>query len=464
MEKRTKYLIKNTSILALSNFSSKILVFLLVPIYTSVLTTEEYGTYDLIMSTIQLVMPILSLNISDAVLRFMLDESVNKNEVKAIGLRYSIVAVVLFGCALGINYQFGFFEVLKTYGIYAFLYFLFFLMNQLLIQTTKGEEKVKELAIAGVLSTFTSLVFNIIFLIYIPKGVYGFFSAYILGQAVSVVYLMIKTKFYKGIEFNNNKELRCNMLRYAIPLILTALGWWVNNVSDRYVVVWLCGLAVNGVYSISYKIPTIITNVQNIFIQAWTISAIREYENKDSIIFYKKMFILLNCLMVFSAGILIIFIKILAKILFANDFYSAWIYVPFLLVSCVFGAAAGFIGQILSAKKDTSALAKSTVAGAIVNIVFNIILVFILGAQGAAISTAIANFIVYIVRRKAIGNVFLDKQYMKVLISWMGLIILATMSVVEISFVFQTLSFVLIMFSYRTLFSNAIAVVKKRWR
>ncbi|HAQ8217931.1 TPA: oligosaccharide flippase family protein, partial [Enterococcus faecium] len=52
---KTKYLIKNMGILTISNFSSKILVFLLVPLYTSVLSTTEYGTYDLTISTATLL-------------------------------------------------------------------------------------------------------------------------------------------------------------------------------------------------------------------------------------------------------------------------------------------------------------------------------------------------------------------------------------------------------------------------
>ena len=63
MKKDYKYLLKNVGLLALSNFGSKILVFLLVPLYTRMLTTEEYGTFDLYVSTITLLIPILSLNI-----------------------------------------------------------------------------------------------------------------------------------------------------------------------------------------------------------------------------------------------------------------------------------------------------------------------------------------------------------------------------------------------------------------
>ena len=81
MAKKNKYteLIANTGALAIGNFSSKILVFLLVPLYTSVLTTEEYGFYDLVFTTIQLLIPVFTCNVTDAVLRFTLE---SENHIK----------------------------------------------------------------------------------------------------------------------------------------------------------------------------------------------------------------------------------------------------------------------------------------------------------------------------------------------------------------------------------------------
>ena len=99
MNEKYKYLFKNIGILTVSNFASKIMIFLLVPLYTSVLTTAEYGIYDLIVSTVQLLFPMLTLNITDAVMRFSMDKSYSVNDVAVIGLTYlirSFVAVALF--------------------------------------------------------------------------------------------------------------------------------------------------------------------------------------------------------------------------------------------------------------------------------------------------------------------------------------------------------------------------------
>lgn len=85
MDSRYKYLIKNTGILTISSFSTKILTFLMVPLYTSVLTTEEYGTYDLAVSTVSLLIPILSVNIVDGVMRYSMDSRYDRADIFRLG-------------------------------------------------------------------------------------------------------------------------------------------------------------------------------------------------------------------------------------------------------------------------------------------------------------------------------------------------------------------------------------------
>lgn len=458
MESRSKDLFKNTSILTISNFSSKILVFILVPLYTNVLTTAEYGTYDLIMSTIQVFIPFLTLNIVDGVLRFIMDKNVNTNDVKLIGLKYIVCSIVGMALILCINHFFEFWCGLKQYEVYTLLYFSFYVFNQLFIQTAKGQEKIKELGIAGVISTLVSLLMNILLLVIIPLGLPGFFISYILGQATSAIYLCITTSFFKKLEFNVNKTLQKEMLTYSIPLIFGTLGWLINNVSDRYVVTWLCGVDENGIYSISYKIPTILTTVQNIFIQAWTISAIKEYNSNTRDSFYRKMFFYLNFIMVITCSCLIFGTKIIAKFLYAKDFYIAWKYVPFLLLSVVIGASSGYIGPILSAKKDSKSIAKSTLYGAIVNLVLNLILIYMIGTQGAAIATAVSNILIYYIRRKAIGKILFEKEYLYVMLSWVILAIQATLMINDFSILIQIPFIIALVVIYR---KSIVAFIQK---
>lgn len=124
MKERSKFLFKNMGILTISNFSSKILVFLLVPLYTSVLTTSEYGIYDLIISTVSLLFPILTLNITDAVMRFLMEKNSDKNNIAMIGVKYILLSSVLIAAVLCVNGRLYVWREICGLEIYIFLYYL----------------------------------------------------------------------------------------------------------------------------------------------------------------------------------------------------------------------------------------------------------------------------------------------------------------------------------------------------
>ena len=85
--KKYKSLLKNIGFLTISNFGSKILVLFLIPLYTSILSTSQYGTFDLYSTTLSLIAPVLTLNIVHATMRFCLDGKYNKEVVIRIGIK-----------------------------------------------------------------------------------------------------------------------------------------------------------------------------------------------------------------------------------------------------------------------------------------------------------------------------------------------------------------------------------------
>lgn len=115
--------------------------------------------------------------------------------------------------------------------------------------------------------------------------------------------------------------------------------------------------------------------------------------------------------MVVLCAIIILADKVLAKYLYANDFYVAWRYVPWLTIAIVFGALAGYLGGFFSAVKNSKIYAQSTIAGAVVNVVLNILFTPFLGALGAAIATAICYFVVWAIRYQSV------KKYIKLRIN-----------------------------------------------
>ena len=463
MNQRSKYLFKNVGVLTLSNIPSKILIFLLVPLYTSVLSTAEYGTYDLVVSTVSLLYPILTANIVDAVMRFLMDKDYSRKTIATIGIRIILIGIFIVGFALIILNKWRLIESIYGLEIYIFLYYTTYVLNQFFIQFSKGVEHVTDMAIAGILGTLATVGANVLFLLVFKWGLKGFFVANILAQAIPILYYFFRLKFWEFLEYKKiDSTIRKDMLKYCVPLILATLGWWVNSASDKYVVTFFCGVAANGILSVAYKIPSIINTLQSIFIQAWQISAIKEYKEQDVARFYGQTFLSLNLFMAVACAVLILLSKPLAYLFYANEFYSAWQYVPFLMISSVFNSASGFLGPILAARKDSKAMAMSAVYGASINIVLNIILIYCMGVQGATIATAIASFTIYYVRKKAVRDDIQIDKYWLTLVTWILLCIQAVIEIYTPFWFLEIIAIILLLLLNKSTIKGMVKVFIKR--
>lgn len=399
MANRYKYLFKNIGLLTLSSFATKLLSFFLVPLYTNILTTIEYGTYDLFNATIGVLLPILTLNIQESVLRFTLDKKYSRKSIVSIGIRYLLISNFIVLVGLGINGILGISSIAKQYTVFFFLMFLTQSLSGMMTMYIRGIDKVADLAVSSVMASFVTICFNLLFLLIFKWGLEGYFLANILGPLMQSIYLMIRSHVIRDLSLKERfSEEKKEMLDYCKPMIANSIAWWINNTSDRYVVVFFLGLAENGIYSVASKIPSILNIFQSIFNQAWTLSAVRDFDPEDKSGFFTNTYKAYNCMMTIICSIIIIADKFLAKFLYAKDFYVAWKYVPWLTIAIVFGAMSGYIGGFFSAVKNSKIFAQSTFAGAIINIILNLILTPLMGALGAAIATAICYIVVWGIR------------------------------------------------------------------
>lgn len=410
--KKYIYLIKNMGLLTISNFSSKLLSFLLVTLYTSVLTTKDYGIYDIFNTTIMLLIPILTMGIIESVLRFPLENRENSEVIYLVGLKHVLRGFFILIIVCGINYVYTFSDTLLKYNIFFIFLYITAVVSQMLQNFARGIEKVSSLAVSGILSSIAVISLNILFLLYLDLGLVGYFLANILGMVISIIYLVFSLGVWKyKLSRKIDKKLEKEMLNYSIPTIANSISWWVNNAADRYIIISLFGLATNGIYSVSYKIPSIMNVFQTIFNQAWTISAVQEFDKNDSNGFYKNVYSGTNFVMITVCSILILLTKVLARLLYKNQFYSAWTYVPYLLISILFGVLCGVLGGVYTATKDSKKLGSSTVIGAVVNVIAGYLLSVLIGPIGAALGTLLSYIIVWLIRLVDV------KKYMKLRIN-----------------------------------------------
>lgn len=408
-----KYLFKNIGLLALSNFATKLISFFLVPLYTAMLSTRQYGTYDLFNTTIGVLIPILTLNILEAVLRFGMDKGYDKDAIITLSAKWLGIGSLLIVVFIFVNHFFLLIPILEQYKLYFFLMFFTQALSGIVTAYTRGTDHVASLSVSSIIASVVTIGCNILFLIPFKWGLVGYFWANIIGPLIQCLYLIVRLKIWHHFSLKKKfiKQEK-EMIKYSSPLIANSISWWINNVSDRYIVTLFCGIAANGIYSVSTKIPSILNILQTIFNQAWDLSAVRDFDTEDKSGFFRNTYRAYNCLMVIVCSLIIASDRLLARFLYIGKFYPAWKYVPFLTIAIVFGALTGYLGGFFTATKDSKAYATSTIYGAIVNIILNFMLIPFIGALGASIATAVCYVVVWVIR------IFQSRKYIKLRINW----------------------------------------------
>lgn len=435
-----KYLSKNVFLFALNSFIPKILSFILIPIYTNILTTSEYGISELLTTTVTLLIPIFSLDICDAAMRFALDKEYDNNSVFSISFRINGIGIFIVSLFSVILYSIGLIKINVYYLIFFIIYYIFTSLHNLFLLFCKGIEKVNSIVWASIINSVITLLSNILFLVVFKFGIIGYLLANSLGLIISVCFLFFHAKLYKYFTKIQKSVLQENMIKYSIPLIFNVIGWWINNASDRYIVAWMLGTGISGLYSISYKIPSILTAFQTIFSQAWSISAIKNFDKEDNDGFIGNTYNLMFFSMSLICSMIMVMNIPLANILYSKDFFTAWQYVPPLLISVVVNCMSSFVGSIYTATNDTKIISISAISGAIFNIVFNIILIYLIGPYGAAISTLIGYFIVLFIR-----HLYLNK-HINMKISNLNIVLSYVVLIIQMIFAYFKSNFIIFEF------------------
>lgn len=392
---RTKNLIKDTLWLTLGSFGSRILSFFLIPIYADTLLTSELGTIDIITTTLNCLLPLLTLSIQDAAFRFPMEYPNDHKSVFSISFSIAIASgLLMIVIAPIIN------KLLPIVREYSKLYCLVFLGNSLVAVCSffiKGEDKSLLFAIQGIIYTFVFTLSNILFLKFLKLGIKGYLISIIIANGVSLLFMFVAGRMYLLLSFKSIKSnVFSQMVRYSIPLIPASIAWWVMSSIDKYMLLYMCDENANGLHTIASKIPAIITVITSIFINAWQISAIK-YVDDDSD-YSSKLFMVLISIGSFIGCILIMSSNIIGKVLFLNDYYPAWEMMPSLCVSAIISTLAGFIGAQFTAQKRTDLHLKSNILAMVLNVVFNYIFIKKIGINGAAIGTMCSYFIVFLYR------------------------------------------------------------------
>lgn len=398
MHSKYQRLAGNTVKLGLGTFGSKLLVFLMVRFYTEYLSPADYGTADLITQTANLLIPLLSLGITDAVFRFAMEETEDAAGVFTAGL-----FVLLAGSAL--TGVLALFAAAALDGS-AWLIAVFVIASNfhtLASQFVRAKGDMTLFAVQGLLNTALVIWLNSLFLAVCRLGVTGYVLSTALADLLTTVYLTLRARLWLFCRRPGPGTLS-RMLRYCVPLIPTATFWWITSVSDRYMITAWLGSAANGIYAVSAKLPTILTVLSSVFMEAWLFSAVTEKQEGSAahLQFYSSVWKTFVAGMVLSASGVIAFSRLAVRLLAEEEFFNAWQFVPVLCLAMVFASFSTFLSSVYVVSKKSTLSFWTALLGAGSNVLMNFLLILRIGVMGAAIATPLSYVLVFLVRAVSI--------------------------------------------------------------
>ncbi len=395
---KKKELAKNTIIIFAGKVSTQLISFLLLPLYTSYLVTEEYGFVDLITTYVTLIVPIITLELEMSVFRYLVDARKDREETKKVfSNNFLILLVSLLIFAIGYLIVTCFWKFDYRFLILFDIIICTFSGN--FLQIARGVGRTLDYAISCIITGVSTILLNILLIVVFRLGAFGMITAIAVANGLGALYLFIRLKMWQYVDFKKkDQKLIKEMYHYSIPLVPNGISWWIVNASDRTIITAILGTAANGIYAVSNKFPTILSSLLGIFNLSWSESAALYINSPDRDEFFSDISNTVTKLFTCLGVGMIACMPFVFPILVNSSYDEAYYYIPILVLGAVFNVIICLYSAVYIAKKMTKQVATTSILGAIINIVINIGLVHFIGLYAAALSTAISYFVMMVYR------------------------------------------------------------------
>ena len=397
--KNERALLKNTIIIGIGKFSSQILIFLMLPLYTSFLNTTEYGIYDTMIAIVAFITPFTTLLLEESMFRFLIEYENKSDKVKTITitLKLHIIGIIIFTIIyffICITYSF-------QYQVLFWLYIVINIINGLSNSLARGLGNIKLFSFSNFLSNVIIVILNVITIAVLKFGIKGLFLSNIIANLISSIFVFIRLNIKQYVGGNIDKIMARRMVTYSIPLVPNSLSWNIINLSDRIMLNYMVSPSANGIYSIANKFPQIMGSIYNFFSTAWKESASKSIGDKE---YYNEIYNNIKRYIYIITIVLLVTLPICYNLFVAENFIESYYYVPILIIAMMFSNLSEFYSGIFIAYKNTRIIGYTTVLAAVCNFLINIIFIKRLGIWAASFSTLISTFIVALIRKKQMGK------------------------------------------------------------
>lgn len=398
-QSRATKMVKSMGIYAIGNLGSKVITFLMVPLYTHyVENTADFGYYDICLTVVFLLIPFVTLQLRDGAFRFLLDSPSLAHRQKVVSTTYKILGSTLL---LTTAITFCIAAVVPVPHIWYVLALLVAMsIQEVVSQVFRGLGDTKAFVAVGILSAFFIGALSLVFVVWMGMGIKGVFLANIFARflAIATVEIKIQTlRRFFSIKISG-KGIALDIIKYTLPLLPGSLCWWLTGSSDRWFIQEYLGLEVNGVYAVAVRFVSILQTLALIFYQAWQETAILQYHSADRDKFFSQVlnnYIFIICLLLVG---FCFSLKMCYSWLVNANYQGSLAFIFPLAISTSIFAIAAYFDMGYQCAKDTKRTLPAIIVSAVVNVVFNFLLIGKFGVYGV-IATLIISYSVLVVYR-----------------------------------------------------------------
>ncbi len=395
---REKELVKNTIILGIGYAVPALVSFLLLPLYTTYLTKFEYGIYDLMTVLLSLAMPAITLQIKMSVFRFLIENRENTDEKRRL-----ISTAYAFTISIVMIFMLFFYFFINETSMFTRGLICIYIVQEVIVdlskQTARGLGVLQKYVFSVTINSLLMLVFSYILLAGLDRGLNGLLVALNSALIVTNIYCFLKLRLKDYISTQKvDISVLKRMLAYSAPIVPNSISLWVVRLSDRLIVTFFLGIEANAVYSIANKIPSMLSQVTGVFNLSWQENASLAINDKDTANYYSKINQKIFDFLLGSTAILLASAPLLFKIFIRGSYNEAYNQIPILILGVFFSCLSSCYGSIYIALKRTKFIGITSVIGAVLNILINVLLIKRIGLYAASISTAVSYCIIYLCR------------------------------------------------------------------
>ena len=397
----------------MGNVLTKIISFFLLPLYTTRISTDEYGYFNTSTNYLDILIAILCMEIWSVIMRFMFDYEGRRGKEKAITNGLVIFCVSLLGyCAV--------FAVLALaldlqYLLLIFIMGLCSMIQAIYTYTTRGLGYNAVFAVSGIVGSLVNSLTNVALILGFSMTVKSLYLAAIAGYVVQILMLERKVHLLRAIHPKLVRpRLLKRMLRFSLPLAANAVCACFLTNYNSIMVTNLLGLSENGVFSAAGKFAVALTLVSSCFSMAWQelytgmeqgavdgvyAGPVPAFTNNFT--FYTRAMSYYYRFLTLTLALLLPVVNVVFSFFIGPEYAGAFPLVPLYLISTGASIYSGFLGYIFSSDKRTNVVMVSTLAAAAVNVACLHLTIRWIGAQAASLALLLG-FAACIVIRQAI--------------------------------------------------------------